>query len=701
MSDVVVNDRAALSREFSELLLELSIALHKFGMYPAAHPALVPVTEGVVARASQLLVDRTQIVFGVARRQLVIEGIATSESHPVLRRLAEGLHGHQLGAVSLHRGLQRQEVAEALEALARDPEQGGALGRAPAGTRLAWPHLRLHPLSFDGLSLSTAAPETAAPGAGGGLRGAELWIGLARAAMSGDELPGGGVATDDEDDTATRAAELEPTVIAQAIDRRAGAEAYDQVIVGYLLQIAHELRTEGSADLSALRRRTARLIGALSPETLRRLVEMGGDLAQRRAFVLDASQGMAVDAVIDIVRAAADASGQTISHGLVRMLSKLAAQAEFGESHARPLADAALREQVGELLNGWSLADPNPDAYTAVLHQLAVAPMVGPTGTLLHEPLPPDPLRIVQMALEIGDAGPMLDRAIDGALRGGRSAALLDALDAAPLASATLVAAIRGRLTTADALRLLAEAPATHHDTLERLRPSLGLAQYETLLDLLATADQRATRRRLLEFLSGATIDLAPAVAHRLRDPRWFVQRNMLVLLERLGRVPAGLSLTPWTTHDDVRVRHEAVRLQLRLPGQRHAAIVAALADAHPRVVHRGLVAVQDDCPAGVVARVAAIAADAGATDDLRQVAVRALARCGGPAALDVLLRLTDGGRTLLGRARLAPRSPVMLTALAALAAGWPGEARVQRLVRVAAASADDALRQAVHESPR
>ena len=194
MSDVVVSDRAALSREFSELLLELSIALHKFGMYPAAHPALVPVTEGVVARAGQLLVDRTQIVFGVARRQIVIEGIATSEAHPVLRRLAEGLHRHQLGAVSLHRGLERLEVAEALAALARDPEQGGALGTRPAGTRLAWPHLRLHPLSFDGLSLSTDAPETGAAGAGGGLRGAELWIGLARAAMSGDDLPGGGVA---------------------------------------------------------------------------------------------------------------------------------------------------------------------------------------------------------------------------------------------------------------------------------------------------------------------------------------------------------------------------------------------------------------------------------------------------------------------------------------------------------------------------
>src|SRR2546430_11958403 len=53
-------------------------------------------------------------------------------------------------------------------------------------------------------------------------------------------------------------------------------------------------------------------------ETLRRLVEMGGDFVQRRKFVLDAAAGMAVDAVLEILKAAADTSQRTISHSLVR-----------------------------------------------------------------------------------------------------------------------------------------------------------------------------------------------------------------------------------------------------------------------------------------------------------------------------------------------------------------------------------------------
>src|SRR6185437_15112720 len=83
---------------------------------------------------------------------------------------------------------------------------------------------------------------------------------------------------------------------------KAEATGYDQVIVGYLLQIAAELKTAGSAEAAALRRRTSRLIRTLKPETLQRLVGMGGDFAQRRQFVSDAADGMAVDAVLDILR---------------------------------------------------------------------------------------------------------------------------------------------------------------------------------------------------------------------------------------------------------------------------------------------------------------------------------------------------------------------------------------------------------------
>jgi hypothetical protein len=70
-------ERATLSRDLSDFLVELSIALHRHSMYPTGHPALIPAIESVIRRADKLLEDRPQIAFGVARRQLIIDGVTT------------------------------------------------------------------------------------------------------------------------------------------------------------------------------------------------------------------------------------------------------------------------------------------------------------------------------------------------------------------------------------------------------------------------------------------------------------------------------------------------------------------------------------------------------------------------------------------------------------------------------------------------
>src|SRR6266705_6461708 len=120
---------------------------------------------------------------------------------------------------------------------------------------------------------------------------------------------------------------------------------------------------------------------------------MGGDNAQRTKFAIDATHGLAVDAVLDIVRAMADASHKTVSDPLVRMLSKLAQHAEQGTPEARPQADEALREQVRDLLQGWTLEDPNPDAYGLALQKMAAAPH---TAARRVGEQAAEPLRIVQ-----------------------------------------------------------------------------------------------------------------------------------------------------------------------------------------------------------------------------------------------------------------------------------------------------------------
>src|SRR5207249_3764345 len=406
----VPSEKAALSRELADFLIELSIALHKHAMYPEGHPSLAPAAAGVTRRAEHLFEERATLALGVARQQLVIEGVATDAKNPVLSELAGRLHRHHLGAVTFHRGLRTTEVADVLRTLAVDAERtGDPLGLGPPEQLRVWDHIRLHSVTYERLELLQEDDGTAPLDDKGakerGLRGAQLWVGLARAALAAEAI-----AADEAPPTPT-----EPAVIANAIDEHPRSAAYDQVIVGYLLQIADELKHAGGAEAAALRRRTSKLVGALQPGTLRRLIEMGGDSAQRTKFAIDATHGLAVDAVLDIVRAMADASHKTVSDPLVRMLSKLAQHAEQGTAEARPQADEALREQVRDLLRGWTLEDPNPHAYGQALQKMAAASPSPPVPAAPRKSgtQSADALRIVQTAVETGTLGYGAWRAIE------------------------------------------------------------------------------------------------------------------------------------------------------------------------------------------------------------------------------------------------------------------------------------------------
>ncbi|HMA43392.1 MAG TPA: hypothetical protein VKO86_05220 [Gemmatimonadales bacterium] len=686
-------ERASLSRELSEFLIELSIALHKHAMYPLGHPSLAPAVARMIHRGEALLQDRPSLSLGVARNQLVIEGVATDPKHPVLAELAGRLHRHHLGAVTFSRGIEPGEVADMLRTLAVEADRTGQpLGMGDPAKLSAWKHVRLHPMTYERLELLDQAPQVAPDAAAeersaddaalardARVRGAQLWIGLARAALAGqigeDEAP------------PTR-----PAVIAKAIDEHAGGAAYDQVIVGYLLQIAQELKAAGGQEALELRRRTSRLLSEMRPDTLRRLIEMGGDSAQRRQFVLDASHGMAVDAVLEVIKAAADASQRTVSSSLMRMLSKLASHAEQGTPHARSLADTALRDQVRSLLTGWDLEDPNPSGYGAALQRMSQA---GPSLLASMEPMhAAEPERLVQMSLEVNALGPHVFRACAELLDSGRLTLLMDLLEQAP--GTVAAEEMWSRAASPETLRWILGNEPVDFAVADRLLLRLAERAAEPLLDALASSETRATRRAILERLVRLGPALGPSITARLTDERWYVKRNLLTLLDLLPEPPPGFSALEWLSDPDPRVRVEALKLGLKNPAERERVITRGLADGEHRIARHALMAAQEGVlPVEAVPHVVAMVRNRNLPPDVRVPAIRLLGSSQSPQALETLLALADGGRTLLGKRKLPPKSRELLAALTALASGWGMEPRAMEVLLVAAVSRDPQLRAA------
>ncbi len=686
------NESATLSRELSEFLIELSIALHKHAIYPEGHPLLASSEAGLTLRLSALLEERGTLSLGVARQQLVIEGVATDPANPLLRELAQRLHRHHLGAVKFARGVADAELADLLRTLTADAARAETpLGLGPPEALRRWTHIRLFSLTFEHLELLEEEDERDESELRDGhrFRAAQLWVGLARAALAAE---GTG------DANGHTPASADPTMVARAIEEHSREQAYDQVIVGYLLQIAGELQQGGGAETAALRRRVSRMVSSLRPETLRQLLQMGGDAAQRQRFVLEAAQGMAVDAVVELVRAAAETSGQSISHSLIRLFNKLAANAEHGAVSQRLGSEHALRENVRRLVEGWALPDPNPGAYRKVLEGMSrhtTAPMQ------VAVEFDTEPERLLEISLELGAVSASTRGAVDLLVNAGRTGDVLALLNA-PAGDASAKERLWAHLATEKTLRTLLDAPQLDVSVIERVVARMGMTAADLLLDGIERAEERTARWKLLDLLAMMGAEIGVRATARLQGAPWYVQRNLLVLLSRLPELPEGFSPVVLAENSDARVRREAIKLQLRTPSMRERALLSGLADPDPRVVHLALGAASEDCPLPAAPALLSALRGKRLDDEMRVFALRALSQLRLPNVLEELIRHVEGRRGFLGigARSLATKSPAMLAALAGLAAHWGSNARAKGILALARASADAEICAAASPGP-
>jgi len=672
---------SALPQDHADLLIELAVAVHKNAIYPGTHPLLVAAVDNLARKLTTFMETMPTLSVGVARRQLIIEGVATDEEHPILRDLAARLHRHQIGALRFTRGLEKEELAEVLATIAIDAgrvEQ--PLGLMGPEVLQRWRNARFFPLSFDQLELvddglDDAEAEDAREAR---TRAAQLWIGLARAALAREataDLP----ATD-------------PETVARAIDAHKDDSAYDQIVVGYMLQIADELNADEKRVSASLRDRVSRLVRQMEPRTLQRLLSMGGDAAQRYQFALNATHGLTVNAVVDVVRAAAEVSGQTISTSLVRMLSKLAAHAEKPNGGTvQQRSDSELRDQVRRLISSWELADPNPDDYTTALDSIS-----------RHTPTvdadsggDADPERMLQLALEVSTVGPHTERIFAQMLARPDVTPLLDLLDGAP--EGPTRDALTARVVTPERLIDTVHAQQPNTRLAERLALKLGNVAVDPVINLLEDEEERlhGWACDILVRLPGA----GTRVVQRLFASPVHAQRQMLHVIDRLGEWPAGFKPQPFTSSADASVRREALKLMMRRDDLRDEAVVIGLDDEDERTVGIALAAALKRCPPAAVPILMRRVENATLSAELRARGIRALAASGSLDAMRWIAQRSVKKHWLLRTPVLREKSPQLISSIAGLAAHWSTAPEAAEVLALVAKSKDADLRSAAARS--
>lgn len=670
-------DGQVLSREQSEFLLDFLGAQQRFAMYPVGHPLLDPAVESLHRRLNTLFLERASVAIGVTPSQLLLSGVPTDPDHSLLRDLSSRLHRKNIGGLKIYRGVGKTELTSFLGVIATDQDTiETGLHDEPSAQ---WPHIKLFGLAYDRLLLMDDAEEEMPlfDPLGGSWAG-RLWLSLARASV-GDHLS-------DE-----AAAKVQPEEIAGQINQQGKDTRRDDKIINAITDLADACHGRARAETIALQRQLSRLIGALSAETLQRLMHMGGNFDRRRKWLFEASKIMTADVILALVEAAAKASNRSLSPAMLQVLSKLSNHVDQGPPRTRIRAEQALRQRVRNLIATWSEASrPGSSEYESFLEQL-------PAGESDFEPVlvyGPEPQRIIMTCLELGVVQAGTRRAVDRVIEKGETGLLLDLLDRLP-SDDPVGAELKGWVWTSGTMsRVLALEPVDL-DTLARLSQRVGIAGLGALLDALSNAKERKTRARLIDIITHLGPSVGQEIVRRISGSPWFVQRNLLKILGALPELPEGFSIAGCAQHPDPRVRHEALRIMLRDKLRRAEALKRALEAPDPPTVRLGIMAAADGCPAGIAPLLLHRIHAGGLDPQLRAVAIKAVAAVDNPNVVAALLGLSMMKGTLPWLRKLAPKTPELLAALQGLAAHWPYHPEAAKALQLAARSKDVEIRKA------
>ncbi len=655
---------------FSNLFRDLAIAWRALSAYPAGHPAAVNGLEKACFAIGVVLAETGTLELAATRDSLLWQ--ERQFVSPTAAQLARLLRRRRAAGVVLEPGVTRDELDRFLRALALDAKSArdaGSLAAELAAAGLS--HLRVHDLDFSAVGLVESDDEMTAPEAGalanrlirkllasGGLPPAALaaWItsGKSAAELMQLLLESGGtdpalVGWGPEAFAATLRLAIEDFCEAPDADRASAIAALhhrlrpvdrERWIVELVSGVARRAATAEAAQSTL-----SEIEAALPPEAANEL-----RLAAVRAAASDVSPGRPNPSATGDLASATAPAPRISAQQLARLKLVFAAE-DLDAVHDK----APSMEGLEELL---ALPEEVRPASTAAALAPAAAEVARDLGDAATERAAALALLELAERFEVGaEELPAILARLEASYRrllsAGRLRQALVVVDRVQQSAAgvdprpTAFRRLAERLSGRESLQALVGAlPEMQEETLAlvpELLHQLGPTAVRHLLGVLAETDNRRLRHLLLDLLAR----LGPAVVRDatalLADGRWYVVRNMLLLLRRVGDPGSVPAVRKCADHPDLRVRLEAIRNLFAFdPEVPRELLRRALTHADPRQAEAAMELAGEH---GIVEAVEPIVAYLQARDlfgrrsSVRIKAIRALAAIGDPAALGGLDR--------------------------------------------------------------
>ncbi len=396
------------------VLIRLGVALTRRRSYGPSHPLMVEAEQALVTALQQGLSAGSALAIGVAHRQPVVYGAPFEHGGLIAEDLAERLHRRGVGALTIQRGV----ALEGLQALLAWLSLREGTESVPPSI----PAVIIGRVAYDRLTLADDVAVQAEIDA--------IWQALAVAALDDTVDAAFGTAYPPTDAPHTeppgatdRSGGHGPThtpeSVADAIRARAGQRPYAERLGVKLGPLAARLAEAPPGVRDVIAGWLQQVIARLDASTIATIVTSVGDQRAQRHLVTSVLDVLPLSAVVNWLDVASRASGQELSHHLLRILSKLATHAgrSDGPSDGRGWSPDGFRAATRNIVQDWELGDPNPCEHALLLDHIArlnvparPAPQRDTTDTraMTEADLTSNVaggLRLIQMACELGVAG--------------------------------------------------------------------------------------------------------------------------------------------------------------------------------------------------------------------------------------------------------------------------------------------------------
>ncbi len=587
-----------LTVSLASLIRELSLAWQKLAIYQEGHPARDHAVGRAHAVLAGLIAPSGTVSFGVSQDGLL--GPEEKLQTEPARRLATALYLREVAVLRFEEGIEAEEIEQLLDLL---PRHGISHGNRALGDELVErgaAHVVVEPVDFTGLLATDHLDDNAATAS----RPESLWDRIIQRLLNDQRL------------AAARAILPEPgegslgkvLAVVNALMERYGAAQGEVAAPGELLDHSDILRAlagligqaigeqatpvaDPEAERSTIRHVTE-LLGAL-PEGLREgvLDSAVRELATREESAPGLQSIASAVSAAQMVGSLRRLRSERISFSptLVSLLESLIAgtpRASFGPEPPRLPEDLAheLRgifsdEDIDRVGQGPGFDDR---LFLDLRHHVPIhsrfsdldpylESLTEDRETILLSITLTDLLRKPLLAEQVDWIVSRHQRTFRSLLASGRIVTATGMVNAVrdltasdklwvQKAAESCLDAFREGETLAVIVDTLSEVRSSSLPSIRRLIELLGSKAIHQLLLVLGDEADLSRRRRIFDLLASLESAVVPPAIAMLDDPRWYMTRNILSLLRRVGEGIDLKVLFRGIGHSDPRVRLEAVK---------------------------------------------------------------------------------------------------------------------------------------------